>query len=349
MVAHRSLANSVLVVGPAWVGDMVMAQSLFKALKREDSSSQIDVIAPGWSEPLLARMPEVRRAITLPVAHGELGLAKRWRLGRKLRDAGYNQAIILPRSAKAAVVPWVAGIPVRTGYRGEHRYGLLNDIRPLDKNRLYRTVDRFVALATDTQRTAIGVEKPEIIPPQLTSTPAQQASAMQAHGLITNTPALALCPGAEYGPAKRWPAEYFAALARDYLAADWQVWLLGSGKDTEFTRNISEQAKGVMDLAGKTSLAQAIDLLAASDAVVSNDSGLMHIAAATGTPLVAVYGSSDPQYTPPLSDQAKVLYLNLECSPCFERECPLGHLNCLRELTPTKVSTALATLVKTEH
>jgi heptosyltransferase-2 len=326
-----------------------MAQSLFKTLKRQDPQVEIDVVAPGWSEPLLARMPEVRHAIALSVSHGELGLAKRWRLGRTLSKAGYGQAIILPRSTKAAMVPWIAKIPQRTGYLGEQRYGLLNDIRPLDKKRLYRTVDRFVALAEKPHLAGIHAKTPALKPPRLTSTSDQQKAAQEALGLENTAPALALCPGAEYGPAKRWPSEYFAALARDYLARDWQVWLMGSEKDAVITQAIAEQANGVVDLAGKTRLGQAIDLLAASQAVVSNDSGLMHIAAATGTPVVALYGSSDPQYTPPLSDDAEVLYRALSCSPCFARECPLEHLDCLRGLTPATVKETLERATKTEH
>jgi heptosyltransferase-2 len=341
VVKPSKLSSSILVVGPAWVGDMVMAQSLFKALRAEDHSLEIDVLAPTWAGPLLARMPEVRQAIALPFGHGELRLINRWTIGRQLRTASYQRAIILPRSAKSAVIPWVADIPVRTGYLGEHRYGLLNDIRPLDKNSVYRTVDRFVALAQEHKPAGANAKMPTIKPPQITSTAAQQKEVQQALGLEDTRPILTLCPGAEYGSAKRWPPEYFAALARDYLALNWQVWLMGSSKDAPITQSIAQQASGVVDLAGKTSLAQAVDLLAASRVVVSNDSGLMHVAAAAGVSVVALYGSSDPQYTPPLSDEAEVLYRGLACSPCFARQCPLGHLNCLRDIRPSEVTIAV--------
>ena len=342
---------AILVIGPAWVGDMVMAQSLFRALKARHPECVIDVLAPPWSLALLERMPEVRTPIALDVAHGEAGLGKRWRMGRALRTADYTRAIVLPRSAKAALPAWLAGIPKRTGYLGEYRYGLLNDIRPLDRNRLYRTVDRFVALADDVQPAGVDAPPPSVLAPQLESSPAQQAAARQALGLASatgddpDTPALALCPGAEYGPAKRWPPEYFAAVARHYLERDWRVWLFGSDKDRPITRAIAEQAPGVIELAGRTTLAQAIDLLAASQVAITNDSGLMHVATATGTPVVALYGSSDPQYTPPLGDQTRIVYRGLECSPCFARECPLGHLDCLRGIVPAQVIDAADALI----
>ncbi|WP_018145238.1 lipopolysaccharide heptosyltransferase II [Thioalkalivibrio sp. AKL6] len=334
---------AVLVVGPAWVGDMVMAQSLFMTLRARQPAPAVDVIAPAWSLPLLERMPEVRRAIPLPVGHGELGLGKRWRLGRSLRSASYDQAIVLPRSAKAALPVFAARIPRRTGYRGESRYGLLNDIRPLDRAILYRTVDRFVALG-HTADTAL---PPPISHPALAVSDAGRQEARRSTGLdMDDAPVLALCPGAEYGPSKRWPASSYAEVAREYLADGWQVWLFGSDKDTPVTRTIAEAAPGCRDLAGRTQLGQAIDLLACADLVISNDSGLMHIAAATGRPVVAIYGSSDPNYTPPLSERARILHLGLDCSPCFQRECPLGHLNCLRQLAPAQVLDAAGELTK---
>jgi heptosyltransferase-2 len=163
--------------------------------------------------------------------------------------------------------------------------------------------------------------------------------------LTAEAPVLVLCPGAEYGPAKRWPDAHFAAVARHYRAQGWQVWLLGSAKDAPVTASIAAQAPGTVDLAGRTDLGAACDLIAAADLVVSNDSGLMHVAAAFGRPLVAVYGSSDPGFTPPLSDRARVLTLGLSCSPCFERECPLGHLKCLKDLAPAQVLAAADALL----
>lgn len=331
-------AERILVVGPAWVGDMVMAQSLFKTLKQHNPEVSIDVLAPAWSKPLLERMPEVNNAIILPLGHGQLGLKRRYRLGHQLREPGYQQAILLPNSWKSALVPFWAGIPRRTGFLGELRWGLVNDVRPLDKARLPMTVQRFVALGLTRD-----APLPPVPVPALQVKPAEVASALRRHGLARPTvPVLGLCPGAEYGPAKRWPAGYFAEIARHYLQSGWAVWLFGSAKDTLPGREIAAQAEGCLDLTGKTSLADAVDLLSLTTVVVSNDSGLMHVAAALDRRLVAIYGSSDPGFTPPLNPRAKILSLGLACSPCFQRECPLGHLQCLRALSPAQVLAAIA-------
>ena len=330
--------HAVLVVGPAWVGDMVMAQSLFKLIKARDPATEIDVIAPAWTEPLLARMPEVRQAIRMPLGHGQFSLRTRWRLGRQLRPRRYTGAIVLPRSWKSALVPLAAGVPRRTGFRGELRWGLLNDVRRLDKRRLPRTVDRFNALAL-----APGAAVPAPPQPRLVADAENARAALARLGHAPPTaPVLGLCPGAEYGPAKRWPESHFARVAQRQLDAGWEVWLFGSDKDAPVTRAIQAATGGrCLDLGGRTSLAEAIDLMALTHTVISNDSGLMHVAASLGRRLIAIYGSSDPGFTPPLSERARILRLGLSCSPCFKRECPYGHTRCLWDLTPEQVIAAL--------
>ncbi len=327
-----------LIVGPSWVGDMVLAQSLFKLLKQRHPDARLDVLAPAWTVPLLARMPEVDEAIALGIGHGELRLGERLRLGRDLRARDYDRAIVLPNSFKSAIVPYAARARVRTGYLGELRYGLLNDARRLDKQKLPRTVDRFVALGIEP-----GATLPEISPPRIRADMDKARTALARLGRnMPMKPVLGLCPGAEYGPAKRWPAEYFADVAQAKLAAGWEVWLFGSDKDAPVTGAIQSMTeKRCLDLGGKTSLEEAIDLMSLTTAVVTNDSGLMHVAAALDRQVIALYGSSDPRHTPPLSDQASVLYLGLACSPCFKRECPLKHLKCLRDLPPERVLAAL--------
>jgi len=329
------MTKSVLIVGPSWVGDMVMAQSLFKLLKQRDLDTVIDVLAPDWTHPLLKRMPEVRHALPYPFAHGELGLLKRWRLGKELRAENYDQAIVLPNSLKSAIVPFAARAKRRTGFRGEMRYGLLNDIRPLDKKALYKTVERFLFLGLESRNERVG----GIPQPRLQYNPKNVPAIFQKFGLeLSSKPVLGICPGAEYGSAKRWPPEYFVEVAKYCLERDWQVWLFGSDKDHEVTEKIEKDLEGnCVNLAGKTRLAEAIDLMSSCDAVVTNDSGLMHIAAAVDVNVVAIFGSSDPEHTPPLTDKADILYLGLKCSPCFKRECPLGHTNCLKQIMPKKV------------
>lgn len=317
---------------------MVLAQSLCLSLRQREPGVEIDVLAPAWSAPILKRMPEVRRHVELPLAHGELSLRRRFRLGKQLRGEGYGQAIVIPRSFKAALVPLFARIPRRTGYQGEMRFGLLNDMRGLDQAVLRQTVQRYVALGLPAD-----APLPPACPPPRLSVDSEAARATARHfQLALEAPVLALCPGAEYGPAKRWPAESFAAVARERLAAGWRVWLFGSAQERALTEEIATLAPGCVNLAGRTTLEQAIDLLSLAHRVVSNDSGLMHVAAAVGCRLVAIYGSSDPAYTPPLSDRARVEYRGLACSPCFERTCRFGHYRCLREITPAQVITALA-------
>jgi lipopolysaccharide heptosyltransferase II len=333
----------ILIVAPSWVGDMVMSQSLFRLLKGRSPEPGIQVIAPPWSRPLLERMPEVEAAIDLPLGHGRLGLSQRRQLAMRLRGRAYTQAIVLPNSWKSALVPYWARVPLRTGWRGEWRYGLLNDLRQLRPKDLPMMVQRFVALGV-----ARGEPSPERLPvPRLEIQASQVGGALRQRSLTRHAqrPLLALCPGAEYGPAKRWPAEHFGELARVRQGEGWDVWLFGSEQDRPVCAQVNEAAGGgCVDLSGRTTLAQAVDLLSLADAVVSNDSGLMHVAAALGHPLVSLFGSSDPAHTPPLSNRAQVLSLRLPCSPCFKRECPLGHLDCLRQLPVEQVLAALDAL-----
>jgi heptosyltransferase-2 len=307
---------------------MVMAQSLFKLLKAKEPDRALDVLAPAWSLPIVARMPEIRQGIASETGHGEVGLVKRWQIARTLRNQRYDRAIVLPRSFKSALIPWFARIPERTGFRGESRFGLVNDVRSFDKTLLDQTVKRFTALGVGN-----GQPLPSVSNPVLSTDPDRQGEIIEAMSLDTGRPVIAMMPGAEYGPAKCWPLDYFAELARQLDVAGYAIWIMGSEKDSIAGQFIAEQSTAI-DLCGKTSLEDVIDLLGLCEQAVSNDSGLMHIAAAVGIHVHAIYGSSSPFFTPPLAEKCDVHYLDLECSPCFERECPLGHLKCLRDLTP---------------
>lgn len=332
-----------LIIGPAWVGDMVMAQSLFIDIKSREPGAQIDVLAPAWTAAMTDRMPQVSELIAGNFNHGKLSLGERFRLGKSLRDRAYTNAIVLPNSLKSALVPAVARIPQRTGWLGEQRWGLLNDIRRLDKQRWPMTVQRFIALGESKEAPVRVIEN---VPPPLLEVDADAVSSvLQANQLDTDKPILVLCPGAEFGPSKQWPAAHYADVAKTYLQRDWQVWLMGSDKDVPVCTEINDATdKQCRVLAGKTSLPQAVDLMSLASLVVSNDSGLMHIAAALQKPLVAVYGSTDPGHTPPLSHNHAVARLGLDCSPCFKRECPLEHLNCLTQLSPQQVIALSETL-----
>ena len=323
-----------LVLAPSWVGDMVMAQSLFITLKQQHPDCQIDVIAPPGTLALLSYMPEVTSAFEMAVKRGKLELLTRIKLGYNLRQYHYDQAILLPNTWKSALTPFFANIPLRTGYVGELRWGLLNDARRLDKTKLTQTVQRFVALAYQSN-----TDSPTDIPkPAFQIDPNAQKRVLEKFNVTKGQKILALCPGAEYGEAKRWPVSHFAEVANQQIKQRWQVWLLGSGKDQSVTAEINQLTNNAcLDFAGKTSLGEAVDLLSCVDTVVSNDSGLMHVASALNKNLIAIYGSSDPNFTPPLNDKAKILYAGLSCSPCFKRVCPLGHTNCLTGISVSSV------------
>lgn len=301
----------------------------------------IDVLAPPWTESLLRRMPEINDVIVNPFPHGALQFSARRRLGIELRKAQYEQAIILPNSLKSALVPFFANIPLRTGYVGEVRYGLLNDARTLDKKKLPLMVQRFSQLAEErTEQTIRQGQNPF-----LQATEEEYSQTLSKFGLNANGPIAVFCPGAEFGPAKRWPVEYYAELSQRLRDEGYSVWLIGSHKDKEVADKIVALGNPqAINLCGTTNLNEAINLISRAHLVISNDSGLMHIAAALNRPMVAIFGSSSPQFTPPLSTQAKVLQLDLSCSPCFKRACPLGHFNCMMQLTPKLVASQIPAL-----
>lgn len=325
---------NILVVAPSWIGDTILAQPLLILLKRTHPDARIDVLAPDWSAPLLARMTEVDQVIVNPFRHGEFNFGARRVLGRRLASADYSAAYVLPNSWKSALAPYFAGIGRRIGYQGEARYLLLNERHRLDATCHPQLVQRYAALAGPL---------PAILPqPRLNSTTEQQQAARRALNLPLDAAPVIFCPGAEYGPAKRWPAQHYAALARLVATPEHPVWLIGSAKDATVGDEIAVGAQGTaLNLCGRSSLEQAIDLIASAHCVVSNDSGLMHVAAALGRPLVALYGSSSATYTPPLSPSAKIVSRNLQCSPCFQRECPLRHFDCMNGIAPQQVAAAL--------
>lgn len=329
------MSKKILIIAPAWVGDMVMAQSLLKLLKQRDPDATLHVAAVPSILPLLTRMPEVSASTTLPFAHGQLNLIGRYNVAKKLRAEKFDQAIILPNSFKSALILWWARIPVRTGWDREMRFLLLNDVRKLNKKSYPLMIERFLALGLEK-----GAALPAVYPyPELvTSVKLQQAVLKKMDLTLSGAPILALCPGAEFGSSKRWPEKYYAEVAGAKLAAGWQVWLFGSPKDNVVTEKIMQLTdQRCVNLAGRTRLDEAIDLLSLASIVVTNDSGLMHVAAALKKPVVAIYGSTSPKFTPPLSEQAKILKLTLPCQPCFERQCPLKHHLCMENLHPSMV------------
>jgi heptosyltransferase-2 len=329
--------DRVLLIAPSWVGDAILSEPLVASLRRAGVAHPIDVIAPPWCAPVYARMRGVGRIMETPTGHGEFAWSARRRFGASLRGERYTHAYVLPNTWKSALIPYFARIPRRIGYVGEARYGLLTDARKLARKAQPRLVGRYAALASP-RGTVLADASPA---PRLVANADNLRAAMQALGLTRARPVAILCPGAEFGPAKRWPVEYFAALAQRLARDGYAVWLLGSPNDRDVAAAVlaarPEPVMEIVDLTGRTDLGTAIDLMSTASLVVSNDSGLMHAAAAVDAPLVALFGSSSPAYTPPLSARARIAKIDIACSPCFKRECPLGHFRCMRDLTPDMV------------
>ncbi|WP_258086288.1 ADP-heptose--LPS heptosyltransferase RfaF [Xenorhabdus bovienii] len=345
----------ILVIGPSWVGDMMMSQSLYRTLKALYPNAEIDVMAPAWCRPLLAKMPEVNQALAMPLGHGTLGLGERRRLGIALRESTYDCAYVLPNSFKSALVPFFANIPLRTGWRGEMRYGLLNDIRVLNKSAFPLMVQRYVALAYDGKMMSGAEDLPQpLLWPQLDVSDEDIAESTAAFNIADHRPIIGFCPGAEFGPAKRWPHYHYAALAEQLITQKgYQILLFGSAKDHEAGEDIrallSEDAReDCLNLAGQTSLEQAVNIIAACDAIITNDSGLMHVAAALNRPLVALYGPSSPDFTPPLSNKAEVIRLITGYHKVRKGDSAGGYHQSLIDIQPEQVLASLEKLLQAE-
>ena len=280
-------------------------------------------------------MPEVSAVIETPFQHGDLKLSAHWRIGRSLRERRYLEAIVLPNSFKSALIPFFADIPLRVGFVGESRFGLLNILHKLNERALPLMAERYAQLA---EKPGDPVFSP-LAQPRLSVDSANLLITLGRLGLDRRKPVVVFCPGAEYGPSKRWPARHFAELARRLAARGDAVWMIGSEGDWTIGEQVARESDGAaINVCGKTDLASAIDLMSVARLVVSNDSGLMHVAAALAKPLVALYGSSSPEHTPPRADSARIVRVEgLACSPCYKRECPLGHFRCMTELTPERV------------
>jgi heptosyltransferase II len=341
----------ILIIGPSWVGDLIMTQALVRTLLARHPDAQIDVMAPPWGLDVLKRMPGVRQAIALPIGHGRFGLFDRIKLGRSLRPAQYDQAIVLPNSWKSALIPWIAGIPIRTGFFGECRLGLLNDLRRCDRRRWPQMVHRFIALGHPADVPFDPTSG--VLWPQLLTTAAGIETTLKAHEWATpQTPVLALIPGAAYGESKRWPAAFYGRVANTLLQDGWDVWLMGSKDDEPVLHQIQHMTQGRATVFGQqTTLDQKIDLLSLATCVVSNDSGLLHAAAALGKPTIGIYGSTSSDFAPPLCQTHAILERkDLACRPCKLRQCPLSgdaFMACLRGIPPEAVLTWIRTHVPT--
>jgi heptosyltransferase-2 len=343
--------HRILIIAPNWIGDAVMSQPLLANLQNMHSQCQIDVLASPWVAPIYRACTEVNQVIEAKLEHKQLQWSLRKQLAKQLEKNVYDACYVLPNSFKSALIPWLANIPLRIGYRGEMRFGLIN--LALDNpSKLNRPpmVNHYLALNNALEH-SIKMDTNEVAKPKLNISSAARVSisAKLKAAAVNEASIYTLCPGAEYGVTKRWPTEHFANLAQQLIhnEPDAHVILLGSKADHALANSIQGQASHLPKIhnwCGNTSLDEAIAIIGMSKVLVSNDSGLMHIGAALKVPQVAIFGSSDPHHTPPLSNQAKVLWLNLPCSPCHKRECPLGHLKCLKDILPETVLSTIQTL-----
>ena len=340
-VAVKSPASAldapILLVPYMWIGDFVRCHSVVKLLKARNPAAPIDVLTTSMVAPLLDYMPGVRKGIVVDLPRRRLALGQHRALAQRLRAEGYGQALVMPRTWKAALAPFLAGIPVRTGFVGEARFGLLNDLR-WGERALPRMIDQCAALALPKDESP----PPDWPLPQL-EVPATEVSAWQQRlGLaVDGRPAVAFAPGA-VGPSKRWPSAYYAGLAARLAAEGNSVWVIGGPGERELAAEIvAADPDYVRDLTGPD-LRNAILALAAAQAAVSNNSGLLHVAAAIGTPAVGIFGPTSPWHWAPLNPIAAVIETTSElaCRPCHKPVCRLGHHRCMRDIPVEQVAAA---------
>jgi heptosyltransferase II len=328
--------NRSLIIAPQWLGDAVMTEPLLRRLHAR--GHKLTVACLPHIAAVYRCMPLVCGVIELPFAHGRLDFGARRQLGREM-SGQFDAAFVLPNSLKSALLPWLADIPQRIGYLGEARIGLLTHrLKNPGKGTRPAMVPFYSALSGDND---VAADRPQMQVAQAEIDAFLSAHSLQPKGFHV------FAPGSEYGSAKRWPAQHYAELAKLLIQRDGlPVVLLGSPKEAPIGAKIAQNQPQVLNLTGKTPLPMAFAAISASKSIVSNDSGLMHVAAALDIPQVAIFGSSSPEHTPPLSDKAQVIWLKdeasyqpaLECSPCFERECKFGHTRCLNDVPPSRVA-----------
>jgi heptosyltransferase-2 len=330
--------SPILIVPYMWIGDFVRCHTVVKLLKQQFPARPVDMLTTSMVAPLLDYMPGVRQGIVVDLPRTRLALAQQHALSRQLQAEEYGQALVMPRTWKSALAPWLAGIPRRTGFAGEARFGLINDLR-FGERRLPRMVDRCASLALPKN-----ADTPAEWPlPELEVPLSELANWRRRLGLVPDgRPVVALAPGA-VGPSKRWPSTHYAELAQRLAAEGNWVWIVGGPGEKELAMEIARVGgNDIRDLTG-ADLRNAILALAAADAAVSNDSGLLHVAAALGTPAVGIFGPTSPWHWAPLNPIAAVIEATggPPCRPCHKPVCRLGHHLCMREISAERVATAV--------
>lgn len=315
------LMQKILIIPQNWLGDIVMSQTLLKKVKSENPNTKIDILINSTFKSLVERMPEINEAIILDCKHKELGILKRLNLAKEIKGS-YNQSIILSRSIKSALIPYLAKIPIRTGELGESRYILINDLKKFSKENRRKTALRYVSMFSKKEEAL-----KEKYFPSLKSDPENIKFLSDKHKLNQDKKIVIFAPGAAFGPSKMWPAENFKKLG-EKLNKKFFILILGANNEKRIGDKIITN-ENMINLCGKTTITDVIDLMHISEFCVSNDSGLMHLASATNTKSISIYGATSPELTPPLTNNKKIHYRGISCSPCFEKKCKYGHYNCL--------------------
>ena len=333
---HAGLVPSpILIVPYIWIGDFVRCHSVVQLLRERFPDRPVDILATTLCAPLTDYMPGLRRAIVADLPRSRLALPEQAKLASRLRREGYGTVLIMPRTWKAALAPFLAGVPERIGFFGEARVFLLNDLR-FGERRLPRMVERCATLAFPAH-----AKLPPALPAPRLDVPAAEAAGWRAkRGLAGNTrPVVALAPGA-VGPSKRWPGSAYAALARRLIADGFSVWVVGGAQEKRLAAEIVGDTTA-RDLTG-ADLREAILALACASVAISNDSGLLHVAAALGTPSMGIFGPTSPWHWGPLNPLAATIEMKsaLACRPCHRPVCRLGHHRCMQEITPDQVLAA---------
>jgi len=327
--------SPILLVPYMWIGDFVRCHTVVSVLRQRFPGRPVDMLATTLCAPLADYMPGVRKAIVADLPRSRLALAQQFALAERFKREGYGMALVMPRTWKSALAPFFAGIRQRVGFAGEVRIGLLNDLR-FGERKLPRMVDRCAMLALPR-----GSPQPPTWPaPELKVPPAEIAAWRSRRGLAADgRPVVALAPGA-VGPSKRWTTEGYAALTRRLIADGCAVWVLGGPNEKELATAIIGDC-GARDLTG-TDLRDAVLALAAAAVAVSNDSGLLHVAAAAGTPSIGIFGPTSPWHWAPLNPLAAVIETQseLSCRPCHKPVCRLVHHRCMHDIAPETVLAA---------
>ena len=317
--------QKLLIIPQNWLGDIVMSQTLLKKIKSNNPKTSIDILVNSSLKNLVERMPEINKVIILDCNHRELGLFKRLRLAKEIKKSSYDRSIVLSRSLKSSLIPYFAKIPIRTGELGELRYLLINDLKEFSKESRRKTASRYISMYSDNNE-----ELSENYYPSLDSNSENIKNLSEKYDLKKDKKVIIFAPGAAFGPSKMWPVNKFRELGKK-LNNDFKILILGSNNEKSIGNYIVTN-KNMVNLCGKTSIADAVDLMHISKFCVSNDSGLMHLAAATNTKSISIYGSTSPDFTPPLTKNKDIHYKGMSCSPCFEKKCKYGHYNCLVDI-----------------